>query len=99
MDHADILASAREFLVKEMPYTPIAANLLPPQFTLPDMQALVESILNRRIDRPNFRRKILSTGMLEKVGMDNTRKRRPADIYQFKYGKNTTLIDDLKLGF
>ena len=99
MDHADIMASAREFLVKEMPYAPIASNLLPTRFTLPDLQVLVESILDRKIDRPNFRRKILSTGMLEKVGIDKTRKRRPADIYRFKYGKTTTLIDNLKFGF
>lgn len=99
MDHGDILHSAREFLVKELPYTPIASNLLPAQFTLPDLQALMEAVLHRNIDRPNFRRKILSTGMLEKVGLDNTGKRRPADIYRFKYGKNTSMVDEFKFGF
>jgi ADP-ribose pyrophosphatase YjhB (NUDIX family) len=99
MDHADILSSAREFLIKEMPYTPIASNLLPPKFTLPDLRALMESILDRNIDRPNFRRKILSTGMLEKVGVDNSGNRRPADIYRFKYGKHTALMDNFKFGF
>ena len=99
MDHGEILQSAREFLMKELPYTPIPSNLLPPQFTLPDLLALVESILNRKIDRPNFRRKILSTGMLEKVGIDNSGKRRPADMYKFKYGKETFLRDEFKFGF
>lgn len=99
MDHGEILQSAREFLLKELPYTPIQSNLLPPQFTLPDLLALVESILNRRIDRPNFRRKILSTGMLEKVGIDHSGKRRPADMYKFKYGKETFLTDEFKFGF
>ena len=99
MDHADILSSARQFLLKEMPYSPIASNLLPPQFTLPDLQALMESILSRKIDRPNFRRKILSTGILEKVGVDNSGKRRPADIYRFIYGKNTALMDEFKFGY
>ncbi len=99
MDHGDILLSAQEFLLKEMPYTPIASNLLPAQFTLPDLQALMEAILLRKIDRPNFRRKILSTGILEKVGVDNTGKRRPADIYRFKNGKNTTLMDEFRFGF
>ena len=69
MDHTDILVNARQFLLKEMPYMPIAPHLLPPQFTLPDLQALLESILNRKIDRPNFRRKILSADTLEKVGV------------------------------
>ena len=99
MDHEDILSSAKAFLIKELPYSPIASNLLPPKFTLPHMLALLETILDRKIDRPNFRRKILSTGLLEKVGIDTTHKRRPADLYQFKYGKKTTLIDNLKLGF
>jgi ADP-ribose pyrophosphatase YjhB (NUDIX family) len=99
MDHADMLRSAREFLVKEMPYMPVASNLLPPQFTLPDLQVLVEAILGRTIDRPNFRRKILGTGMLEKIGVDRSSGRRPADLYRFKHGKNTSLMDAYKFGF
>ncbi|NJM25645.1 MAG: NUDIX domain-containing protein [Bacteroidia bacterium] len=99
MDHADILESARASLLKEMPYTPIASNLLPARFTLPELQALVEFILGRSIDRPNFRRKILSTGMIVKVGAENSGKRRPADLYKFKHGKKTSLIDEFKLGF
>lgn len=99
MDHNDIVKEARESLLKEMPYTPIASNLLPAKFTLPELQALVESILGRPVDRPNFRRKILSTGMIVKVGEDSSGKRRPADLYKFKNGKKTSLIDEFKLGF
>jgi 8-oxo-dGTP diphosphatase len=99
MDHGDIVKAARESLLKEMPYTPIASNLLPSRFTLPDLQALVESILGRSIDRPNFRRKILNTGMIVKVGSDGSGKRRPADLYSFKHGKKTSLIDEYKFGF
>lgn len=99
MDHGDILQGAREFLAKELPYTPIASNLLPAQFTLPELLALMEAILQRNIDRPNFRRKILSRGILEKVGVDSTGNRRPADLYRFKHGKNTTLMDEFRFGF
>lgn len=99
MDHADIVKSAHDSLLKEMPYAPIASNLLPAKFTLPELQALVESILSRTIDRPNFRRKILSTGMIAKVGVDSSNKRRPADLYSFKHGRNTSLIDEYKFGF
>lgn len=91
MDHHDIVKSARETLVKEFPYSPIASNLLPQKFTLPDLQALVEAIIGRRIDRPNFRRKILASGMIVKVGQDKSGKRRPADLYSFKHGKKTSL--------
>lgn len=99
MDHGAILQSAREYLAKELPYTPIPSNLLPPQFTLPDLLALVESILNRPIDRPNFRRKILNTGMLEKVGVNSSGRGRPADIYSFRHGKDTSLMDEFRIGF
>jgi ADP-ribose pyrophosphatase YjhB (NUDIX family) len=99
MDHSEILESARQFLAKEWPYTPIPSNLLPPLFSLPDLLALVESILNRRIDRPNFRRKILGTGMLVKVGLDSSGKGRPADMYSFKQGRETSLMDESKFGF
>lgn len=99
MDHNDIVKSAHESLRKEMPYTPIASNLLPSKFTLPELQALVESILGRPIDRPNFRRKILKTGMIAKIGSDTSNKRRPADLYAFKHGRKTSLIEEYKFGF
>jgi ADP-ribose pyrophosphatase YjhB (NUDIX family) len=99
MDHSMIVRSARESLLKELPHSPVASNLLPSKFILPELQALVEAILGRSIDRPNFRRKILRSDMLMKVGQDGSGKRRPADLYRFKNGKNTSLIDEYKFGF
>lgn len=99
MDHGDIVISARETLLKELPYSPIASNLLPQKFTLPDLQVLIEAIIGRRIDRPNFRRKIIASGAIVKVGQDKTGKRRPADLYTFKRGKKTSLSDGVKFGF
>jgi 8-oxo-dGTP diphosphatase len=91
MDHSEIVKSARESLAKELPHTPIASNLLPKKFTLPDLQALVEAIIGKTIDRPNFRRKILNSDLIVKVGQDNSGKRRPADLYSFKH-KSATLF-------
>jgi 8-oxo-dGTP diphosphatase len=99
LDHADIVKSARETLLKELPHSPIASHLLPSKFTLPELQALAEAILGRTIDRPNFRRKILGADLIVKVGQDSSGKRRPADLYKFKSGKNANLIDEFKLGF
>jgi 8-oxo-dGTP diphosphatase len=99
MDHGEIVKSARESLLKELPYSPIAANLLPPKFTLPELHALVEAILGRPVDRPNFRRKILKSNMIIKVGTDDSGKRRPADVYAFRHGKKTSLNDEVKFGF
>jgi 8-oxo-dGTP diphosphatase len=59
----------------------------------------VEGILGREIDRPNFRRKILKSDVLVKVGQDDSGKRRPADLYTFKNGKKTSLSEEFKFGF
>lgn len=99
LDHSDIVKSARESLLKELPYSPVVSNLLPSKFTLPQLHALLEAILGRTVDRPNFRRKILKTDMIVKVGKDSSGKRRPADLYTFRHGKRTSLIDEYKLGF
>jgi 8-oxo-dGTP diphosphatase len=105
MDHGDIVKSARESLLRELPYSPIASNLLPAKFTLPELHALIEAIVGRKIDRPNFRRKILKSELIVKVGQDGSGKRqrwpagRPADVYTFKYGKKTSLTDEFKFGF
>lgn len=99
LDHKDIVESAMATLRKELPYAPIASNLLPPKFTLPDLHALTEAILGRSIDRPNFRRKILKSEQIVKVGQDDSGQRRPADLYTFRHGKRTSLIDDYKFGF
>jgi len=37
--------------------------------------------------------------MIVKVGVDGSGKRRPADLYTFRYGKKTSVIDEYKLGF
>lgn len=99
LDHKDILESACATLLKELPYSPIASNLLPPKFTLPDLHALTEEILGRPIDRPNFRRKILKSDQIVKVGQDTSGQRRPADLYTFRRGKRTSLIDEYNFGF
>ncbi len=99
MDHSEIARQARETLARELPHTPIEANLLPSRFTLPELHALFESILDRKIDRPNFRRKMLQSGRLRKVGQDTSGGRRPADLYSFESGKGASLIHEYKLGF
>ncbi len=99
MDHSEIARQARETLARELPHTPIESNLLPSHFTLPELHALFESILDRKIDRPNFRRKMLQSGRLQKVGQDTSGGRRPADLYSFESGKRTSLIHEYKLGF
>src|SRR5579875_1028620 len=83
-DHEKILQYALNRLRGKLDYTTIAFNLLPPQFTLRELQRVYEIILHRRLDKRNFRKKILSTGILEDTGtkkMEGTH--RPARLYRF----------------
>src|SRR5579859_1819431 len=83
-DHAKILQYALDRLRGKLQYTQIAFNLLPEQFTLRELQRVYEIILHCKLDKRNFRKKILSTGILEDTGekkMEGTH--RPARLYRF----------------
>ncbi len=83
-DHDEIIEYALNRLRGKLEYTTIAFNLLPAQFTLRELQRVYEIILHKRLDKRNFRKKILSTGILEDTGdkkMEGTH--RPARLYRF----------------
>lgn len=63
-DHSVILKVAVERLKGKIRYEPIGFELLPEEFTMPELHRLYETILQRNIDRGNFRKKILSMGLL-----------------------------------
>jgi 8-oxo-dGTP diphosphatase len=67
LDHRDILKKALENLQTQLNYHPVGYNLLPEKFTMPELQKLYETILDRQLDRRNFQRKILSTGILKRL--------------------------------
>jgi 8-oxo-dGTP diphosphatase len=83
-DHEQIIAYALNRLRGKLDYTTIAFNLLPEQFTLRELQRVYEIVLHKRLDKRNFRKKILATGILEDSGakkMEGTH--RPARLYRF----------------
>jgi 8-oxo-dGTP diphosphatase len=91
-DHDKILDYALERLRGKLEYTTIAFSLLSEQFTLRELQRVYEIILHRRLDKRNFRKKILSTGILEDTGakkMEGTH--RPARLYRFNPAAETKL--------
>ena len=63
-DHQEILKIAIERLKGKIRYQPIGFELLSECFTLPELHRLYETILQTKLDRRNFRKKILSTGLL-----------------------------------
>ncbi|GHO66719.1 NUDIX hydrolase [Ktedonobacter sp. SOSP1-52] len=83
-DHQQILEYTLNRLRGKLEYTTIAFNLLSEQFTLRELQRVYEIILHKKLDKRNFRKKILSTGILEDTGakkMEGTH--RPARLYRF----------------
>lgn len=93
-DHKQILNTAIERLKGKIRYQPIGFELLPEQFTLPDLHNLYETVLQRSIDRGNFRKKILSMGLLiDHSDKQKDRRARAAKIYSFDRVKYKELTE------
>ncbi len=83
-DHADIIAYARQRLEWKMEYTNIAQNILPKRFSLSRLQEVYEIIFGQTFDKRNFRKKILSSGVLDETDeLDRESSNRPAKLYEF----------------
>src|SRR5579862_490277 len=67
MDHGNILGRALETLRTQLKYQPIGYNLLPQKFTMPELQKLYETILDKKLDRRNFQRKMLGYDILNRL--------------------------------
>ena len=67
MDHEAIVLKALEALRSQLAYLPIGRNLMPKKFTMPELQKLYETILDRKLDRRNFQRKMLGFDILNKL--------------------------------
>ncbi|MEY2949854.1 MAG: NUDIX hydrolase [Saprospiraceae bacterium] len=83
-DHNDILGACFQQLKLSVKTRPIGFELLPPKFTLTELQYLYESILRVKLDKRNFRKKILSMNVL--IDLDEIQDgvaHRPARLYQF----------------
>jgi len=83
-DHMDILSAALTRLRGKLTYQPIGFELLPPKFTLTQLQNLYESVLAAPIDKRNFRKKALSYDLLiplKEKHQDGAH--RPAQLFRF----------------
>lgn len=83
-DHDTILQVAVDRLRAKVRYQPIGFELLPRKFTLSQLQLLYEVILERDLDRRNFRKKILGMGILEPLDeVEQDVAHRAAQLYRF----------------
>ena len=94
-DHQKIINLAYNKLQKGLYQKPLGINLLPEKFTMPELQALYETILQKKIDRRNFRRKMLSLNILtdtneRRMGSSN----RAPIIYEFDKKKYHEVLEE-----
>jgi 8-oxo-dGTP diphosphatase len=83
-DHGLILEQGLTHLKHKLRHEPIGFNLLPKKFTLFQLQELYEALLNKKLDKPNFRRKLMNMNLL--VPCKEKQKEvshRAASLYRF----------------
>jgi 8-oxo-dGTP diphosphatase len=81
--HANIVQTAVERLKGKVRYQPIGFELLPPKFTLSQLQHLYEAVLGTELDKRNFRKKLLSFGLLVPLKESQMGRHRPAQLFRF----------------
>ena len=83
-DHNDILNTCFNTLKSRLRVRPVGFELLPPKFTLTELQHLYEAVLRTKLDKRNFRKKILSMNLLiDLEEMQEGVPHRPAKLYKF----------------
>ncbi|ASZ14692.1 NUDIX hydrolase [Chitinophaga pendula] len=96
-DHSRMIADALRKLRDNAQFHPIGFELLPEKFTLSQLRCLYEEIYQHELDKRNFRKKILSMNILEKLDeKDKTTSKKGAHLYRFDKNKYELLT---KKGF
>ncbi len=91
LSHADqmVIDYALVRLRAKLGYTNIAFHLLPQTFTLSELQGAYEAILSRRLDKRNFRRRVIASGILSPTPEKRRDgSHRPAVLYRFRADEN-----------
>ncbi len=94
-DHNEILNACFEQLKQSVRTRPIGFELLPPKFTLTQLQHLYEAVLETELDKRNFRKKILSMNLL--IDLNESQEgvaHRPARLYAFDRARYEQLVSD-----
>ncbi|WP_291286089.1 NUDIX domain-containing protein [Flavobacterium sp.] len=93
-DHNLIVKKAIERLKAKLTYEPVGFDLLPQEFLFSDLENLYCTILEKEIDRRNFRKKILSYGFLDQTDhFSPVKSGRPAKLFRFNDLKYKELIE------
>jgi hypothetical protein len=85
-DHRRILATGIARLRAKIKYRPVVFELLPPTFTLLQLQRSVEALAGRLVHKQNFRRLIEQQELVEETGaMTTDTIGRPAKLFRFRH--------------
>ncbi len=94
-DHEEIVQVALNRLKRRIRTQPVGFELLPPAFTLTDLQHLYEAVWGVSLEKRNFRKKILSMNFLQDLGRSQTGvAHRPAKLYAFDEDRYHTLEEE-----
>jgi len=94
-DHHLILEKAKKRLRSKLTYEPIGFDLLETKFLFSDLEKLYMTILEKQIDRRNFRKKILSFKILDELDEKVSEGRgRPANLFQFNKKQYFKFIEE-----
>jgi 8-oxo-dGTP diphosphatase len=83
-DHAEIIEYALRRLRYKLEYTAACFELLPDEFTLSQIQHTYELILGEKLDKRNFRRRILEAGIIEPTDQMRSGEGRPARLHRYR---------------
>lgn len=83
-DHAEIITYAVRRLRYKLEYSAVGFELLPENFTLSELQHTYEMILGEKLDKRNFRRRILEAGVIEVTPHLRAGEGRPARLYRYR---------------
>lgn len=84
-DHKKIIQYAFSRIKAKVGYSNIVYGLLPKKFRLSELQKIYEAVLGKRFDKRNFRKRMLSFGLLDPTGeKEVVGAHRPAMLYRFK---------------
>ncbi len=92
-DHKTIVQYALQRLRNKLEYTTVGFQLLPNKFTLSELQSVYETILGKRLDKRNFRRKIALLGILNPLREWRRTGRKPAQLFRFAAARFEKLKD------
>lgn len=92
-DHNTMVDKALRRLRRRCRTQPVGLELLPEKFTLPQLLKLYEAIYEQDFDKRNFRKKILSFGILKKLNEKDTESsKKGAFLYQFEKEKYDEMV-------